>query len=90
MVINDQDEDVANCLKAGLLDMLPCIKGVLYLSLPHFLDGDPALLTYPIALNPDRERHGTFMELEPVSESGVRCLWVMWIFRALDLCCPGP
>lgn len=85
MVMNAQDEDVPNCLKAGLIDMLPCIKGVLYLSLPHFLDGDPELLTYPIVLNPDRERHGTFMDLEPVSEIFVKFLRVLGIFRALGL-----
>lgn len=66
MVMNEEDEDVPNCLKAGLFDLSPCLKAVLYISSPHFLYGDPELLQYSTILNPDREKHGTFMEIEPV------------------------
>lgn len=66
LVMNDDDEDVPKCLKAGLFDLSPCLKAVLYVSSPHFLYGDPELLKYPIVLNPDKEKHETFMEIEPV------------------------
>lgn len=71
VVMNDEDEDVPKCLKAGLFDMFPCLKGVIYASLPHFLDGDPELLKYPVVLRPDREKHGIFMEIEPVGTQGM-------------------
>lgn len=66
MVTNENDEDVIKCLKAGLFDMSPCLKAVFYISSPHFLYGDPELLNYPVTLNPDREKHGMFLEIEPV------------------------
>lgn len=69
MVMNDEDEDVPNCPKSGLFDLTPCLKAVLYISTPHFLYSDPDLIKYPVGLKPDEGKHGTFMEIEPVSEA---------------------
>lgn len=33
---------------------------------PHFLDADPEYTQYPEGLSPDREKHLTFVILEPV------------------------
>jgi len=37
------------------------------ISLPHFYLGDPKYVTYPIGLKPSKEKHETFLEMEPVS-----------------------
>lgn len=63
---NDDGEDVAQCLQAGVMDMTPCFKGRILLSHPHFLYGDQALLKYPIGLAPQKEKHETFIEFDPV------------------------
>ena len=38
-----------------------------YGSKPHFLDGDPKLLESVIGLKPDREKHDTITDIEPIT-----------------------
>lgn len=89
VVMNDEDEDVIQCLKAGLFDMTPCLKGVMYISSPHFLYGDPELLSFASKLNPDREKHGIFVEMEPVIKFLGKDYWFNYSFCLghRDVCC---
>ena len=38
-----------------------------YGSKPHFLDGDPGLLESVVGLTPDREKHDTVLDVEPIT-----------------------
>ena len=42
-----------------------------YGSKPHFLDGDPRLLESVIGLKPDREKHDTVIDVEPITGANV-------------------
>ena len=42
-----------------------------YGSKPHFLDGDPLLLDSVVGLNPDREKHDTVIDVEPITGANV-------------------
>ncbi len=54
----------------GLLNMTSVYEGVnLFLSKPHFLDGDQSLLDGVKGLNPDYDQHQTFYLIEPISGS---------------------
>ncbi|XP_054002361.1 scavenger receptor class B member 1 [Hylaeus anthracinus] len=54
------------CLKKGLSDMTPCYYNIpAAMSLPHFLNADPSLFDGVEGLNPDPEKHGTKIVLQP-------------------------
>lgn len=48
------------------MDVNPCLKAPMYVSMPHFLDADPALLQNVKGLNPDVNEHGIEIDYEPV------------------------
>jgi len=55
-----------NCLKAGAIQLSACRKGApIVMSTPHFYDGSEEYQTMTEGLKPDRERHLTFVDLEP-------------------------
>lgn len=37
-------------------------------SWPHFYQADESLLEYALGVNPEKEKHETYLELEPVSK----------------------
>lgn len=55
------------CFMDGFMDLHSCFGIPALLSFPHFLDADPKYLDYVEGLNPDKEKHGTSLLLEPVS-----------------------
>ena len=56
------------CLPSGLLDISGCQKGSpIYLSWPHFLHGDPKLVTSVQGLSPDENKHSFIIDMLPVS-----------------------
>uniref|UniRef100_UPI00358F6999 scavenger receptor class B member 1-like isoform X2 n=1 Tax=Myxine glutinosa TaxID=7769 RepID=UPI00358F6999 len=60
------DEAYCPCLKSGTISLSKCRKGVpIYLSQPHFLDGDPSLQLSGLA--PDRAQHGTEVLIHPLT-----------------------
>ncbi|XP_054003933.1 sensory neuron membrane protein 2-like isoform X1 [Hylaeus anthracinus] len=59
--------DEIKCLPQGLLDTSECQKLPVVSSEPHFLHGDPELLTYARGLKPDKDLHETFIIIEHVS-----------------------
>ncbi|OAD59694.1 Sensory neuron membrane protein 2 [Eufriesea mexicana] len=56
---------VPQCLPQGLIDVTECQGVPVILSEPHFLHGDPQLLTYAQGLSPDESVHGTYIVIEP-------------------------
>src|SRR5258705_13557820 len=54
------------CLRSGLIDVSECQGAEMFLSNPHFLDGDPSLMDAVEGMHPDQERHRGFMDIEPV------------------------
>lgn len=58
------DED--HCLGAGMLNMAPCAMGVpIVMSTPHFYQGDEVELAKLVGLDPRKEEHETFLDVEP-------------------------
>ena len=58
------------CFPSGILDISVCqppspIKIPLFISSPHFYLGDPSLIQAVEGLSPNREEHGTFLNIEP-------------------------
>lgn len=54
------------CLKKGLMDLTPCYYNIpAAVSLPHFLDADPTLLENIEGLEPNREKHDSYVILQP-------------------------
>ena len=44
-----------------------CQGAPVIMSTPHFLDGDPTLVSAIDGINPDPELHQTYLHLEPLS-----------------------
>ena len=58
------------CYPSGILDIGVCLPPSpiaipLFISAPHFYLGDPSLLDAVDGLSPNKEEHGTFLNLEP-------------------------
>ncbi|XP_054480454.1 platelet glycoprotein 4 [Anoplopoma fimbria] len=57
-----------NCTMAGVLDLSSCQnKRPVFISLPHFLYGSPYLQDAIKGLNPSKEHHATFLDVEPTT-----------------------
>lgn len=55
------------CATDGLLDISRCKKGApIVLSAPHFFKGDYRLREDVRGLEPEKQKHETFLEIEPV------------------------
>jgi hypothetical protein len=56
-----------NCGIKGLFNISSCKFGApMAVSWPHFLHGDPKLVEDVVGLNPDINRHGFFLDFQPV------------------------
>lgn len=59
-----------NCGTRGLFNISSCKFGApMSISWPHFLYGDPKLLENVEGLSPDPNRHGFYMDFQPVFKS---------------------
>lgn len=59
------------------------------MSYPHFYGASESYMKYPIGLNPSKEKHETFMLLEPVSIAALICSLyiVMGMYSDVTICC---
>nr|XP_045610405.1 lysosome membrane protein 2-like isoform X1 [Procambarus clarkii] len=58
--------DMNHCLGSGMLSLEPCAKGAkVIMSTPHFYMGDKIELAKLVGLNPSKEEHETFLDVEP-------------------------
>jgi len=68
-VANEEDDtwDMSACeiCKDGILSLQGCQGAPVVMSTPHFLDADPTLAEAIDGINPDREKHVTYLNLEP-------------------------
>ncbi|XP_011499318.1 PREDICTED: sensory neuron membrane protein 1 [Ceratosolen solmsi marchali] len=55
------------CLKKGVMDLYKCAGIPLVASHPHFYLGDKDYLDMVDGLNPSKEEHGIFLDMEPFS-----------------------
>lgn len=60
-----QREDT--CFMDGVMDLHSCFAIPALLSFPHFLHADPKYLELVEGLSPDKDKHETFVQLEPLS-----------------------
>ena len=51
----------------GCANVYPCQGIPAYLSKPHFLDGDPILLSSVVGMKPDKGAHDLYFEVEPIT-----------------------
>ncbi|XP_074598018.1 platelet glycoprotein 4-like isoform X2 [Brevipalpus obovatus] len=62
------EDDLSKCNIDGLLDLSTCQKSPsIYASSPHFYLGSPELSQNVTGLNPEAEKHGTFLYVEQMT-----------------------
>jgi len=70
-VPGDDIWDTTTCKEEGCIDGLLFLSGCqgapVIMSTPHFLDSDPDLVDAIDGINPDREKHVTYLNLEPMT-----------------------
>ncbi|XP_076613733.1 scavenger receptor class B member 1 isoform X1 [Chaetodon auriga] len=60
------NEGFCPCRQSGLLNVSSCRhNSSVFISHPHFFNGDPALLDFVQGLNPNEEEHGLFIDIHP-------------------------
>ncbi|XP_046383938.1 scavenger receptor class B member 1-like [Ischnura elegans] len=63
-----RDYSKSKILPAGLLDVSPCYYDFpIAASFPHFMNGATSLLNSMDGLNPDNEKHGSYVIVEPIT-----------------------
>ncbi|XP_072902250.1 lysosome membrane protein 2-like [Hemitrygon akajei] len=62
-----------NCHLSGVLNISVCKQGVpIFISSPHFYNGDEKLVSDILGMKPDMEAHQTFLDLEPMTGIPIR------------------
>ncbi|XP_051870323.1 lysosome membrane protein 2-like [Pristis pectinata] len=62
-----------NCYLSGVLNISICKQGVpIFISSPHFYNGDEKLVSDIVGMKPNMETHQTFLDLEPMTGIPVR------------------
>ncbi|XP_072117013.1 lysosome membrane protein 2-like isoform X3 [Mobula birostris] len=62
-----------NCHLSGVLNISVCKQGVpIFISSPHFYNGDEKLVSDIVGMKPDMEAHQTFLDLEPMTGIPIR------------------
>ncbi|RZC38172.1 sensory neuron membrane protein 2-like [Asbolus verrucosus] len=61
----DDDSDLPSCPPAGTMHTGPCTESHIIISQPHFLNAEKSLLTYAKGLKPNKDKHGTYIIMEP-------------------------
>ncbi|CAG7718930.1 unnamed protein product [Allacma fusca] len=70
---DELDEDYSVCPKRGVMDLSPCREDApVFSSFPHFLDADPLYLEGVEGMNPDREKHESYIVIEPKTGTVLR------------------
>lgn len=62
----EPDPNYDQCID-GCANMLKKHGSPVYLSKPHFLDGDDSLIKTVVGMNPDSDDHDTIIEVEPIT-----------------------
>lgn len=60
------EEKLEDCPHAGMLPLESCTKAPIWMSAPYFLDGDMRYVVESGLEYPQREKHETFIDVEPV------------------------
>lgn len=65
---NEPKKDgLRKCGPNGTMTMESCMQAPIFVSMPHFLKGDPRLIEYVPSLKPNKEEHQTVIKIEPVN-----------------------
>ncbi|CAG0920708.1 unnamed protein product [Notodromas monacha] len=59
--------DDSNCLGAGIINLVSCMRVPVYLSMPHFFQGADEYFLAVDGLMRDPEKHTTFIDVEPLT-----------------------
>uniref|UniRef100_A0A8D8Z9T4 Sensory neuron membrane protein 1 n=1 Tax=Cacopsylla melanoneura TaxID=428564 RepID=A0A8D8Z9T4_9HEMI len=57
----------SGCLERGALDMSNCLGVPMIFTSPHFYEGSETYLNRIEGLNPNKEDHGIYMDMEPIT-----------------------
>jgi len=73
-----------NCRPSGVIDMSGCRMGLpIYISLPHFYNGDPSYVDAIDGLKPEKDVHEFYFALEPslgiISDTAARIQMNVWL-----------
>lgn len=56
-----------DCPRAGTRNMFNCLGSPVVISMPHYFDADPEILThFDSGLNPNRKDHAVYIHFESV------------------------
>uniref|UniRef100_A0A8C9AJ35 Scavenger receptor class B member 1 n=1 Tax=Prolemur simus TaxID=1328070 RepID=A0A8C9AJ35_PROSS len=68
------NEGFCPCMESGIQNVSTCrFNAPLFLSHPHFYDGDPALAEAVTGLHPNQEEHSLFLDIHPVTGVPMNC-----------------
>lgn len=68
------NEGFCPCRESGIQNVSTCRFGApLFLSQPHFYNGDPVLSEAVLGLNPDPKEHSLFLDVHPVTGIPMNC-----------------
>lgn len=65
-VYDDEGEEQLGCTPSGTIDLSPCLKAPIYMSLPHFLFGSKKLFDYAGGVSPTPEKHQSYVIIDTV------------------------
>ncbi|XP_069353214.1 scavenger receptor class B member 1 isoform X2 [Eulemur rufifrons] len=68
------NEGFCPCMESGIQNVSTCrFNAPLFLSHPHFYDGDPVLAEAVTGLHPNQEEHALFLDIHPVTGVPMNC-----------------
>ncbi|XP_036383261.1 scavenger receptor class B member 1-like [Megalops cyprinoides] len=67
------NEGFCPCRQSGIMNVSSCRNGApVFISHPHFFNGDPALWDSVLGLDPNEEEHGLFIDIHPETGAPLR------------------
>ena len=71
MCDEEDRNDPIKCVQDGILNATNCKGAALMMSLPHFMDADPFYQGLVEGLEPNREKHSIYLDIDPVTGAAV-------------------
>ncbi|XP_075290763.1 scavenger receptor class B member 1 isoform X1 [Opisthocomus hoazin] len=68
------NEGFCPCMQSGIQNISSCrLNAPMFLSHPHFYNGDPALVNAVEGLHPSKEQHALFLDVHPMTGIPMNC-----------------
>nr|XP_030141254.3 scavenger receptor class B member 1 isoform X1 [Taeniopygia guttata]XP_041575336.1 scavenger receptor class B member 1 isoform X1 [Taeniopygia guttata] len=68
------NEGFCPCMQSGILNVSTCrLNAPMFISHPHFYNADPSLVNAVEGLRPNKDQHGLFLDLHPMTGIPMNC-----------------